>query len=156
MPTLGAYVRRRRIELGLTQEQLAEQIGDGVRQADISRLENDRVVLPRRDRLERIADALDVPLGHLLVRSGWTGADDLPMPEMAVSAPDVPSVPPAGSPPNVVEVLEQIKALVEQVETLIDESATPVPAPQDDPSTSDPPASSSPSPSAMPTSGSPD
>jgi transcriptional regulator with XRE-family HTH domain len=77
MPTLGAFIRRRRIELGLTQETLAEMIGGGVRQAEISRLEHDRVTLPRRQRLEQIAAALDVPLGELLVRSGWTGADDI-------------------------------------------------------------------------------
>ncbi len=77
MPTLGAFIRRRRTELGLTQEALAEMIGGGVRQAEISRLEHDRVTLPRRQRLEQIAAALDVPLGELLVRSGWTGADDI-------------------------------------------------------------------------------
>ncbi|HYI25848.1 MAG TPA: helix-turn-helix domain-containing protein [Thermomicrobiales bacterium] len=77
MPTLGAFIRRRRIELGLTQESLAEMVGGGVRQAEISRLEHDRVTLPRRQRLEQIAAALDVPLGELLVRSGWTGADDI-------------------------------------------------------------------------------
>jgi transcriptional regulator with XRE-family HTH domain len=77
MPTLGAFIRRRRLELGLTQEALAEMIGGGVRQAEISRLEHDRVMLPRRHRLEQIATALDVPLGELLVRSGWTGAGEI-------------------------------------------------------------------------------
>jgi transcriptional regulator with XRE-family HTH domain len=81
MPTLGAFIRRRRLELGLTQEALAEMIGGGVRQAEISRLEHDRVTLPRRQRLEQIAAALDVPLGELLVRSGWTGADEIDRPD---------------------------------------------------------------------------
>lgn len=71
---LGEVIRARRIELGLTQEQLAERIGDGVRQAEISRLEGGRVEQPRRQRLEKIAVALGVPLGELLARSGW--ADD--------------------------------------------------------------------------------
>lgn len=75
MPTLGRFIQRRRIELGLTQEQLAEIIGGGVRQSEISRLENDRIALPRRQRLEQIASALDVSLGQLLARSGWAGAD---------------------------------------------------------------------------------
>ena len=75
MPTLGRFIQRRRIELGLTQEQLAEIIGGGVRQSEISRLEHDRVALPRRQRLEQIANALDVSLGELLARSGWAGAD---------------------------------------------------------------------------------
>lgn len=77
MPTLGKFIRRRREELGLTQEALAELVGDGVRQAEISRLENDRIVLPRRQRLEQIADALDVPIGVLLARSGWVGAEEI-------------------------------------------------------------------------------
>jgi len=73
--TLGQVIRSRRQELGLTQEQLAERIGGGVRQAEVSRLESDRVVLPRRQRLERIAAALQIPLGTLLARAGWSGAD---------------------------------------------------------------------------------
>ncbi len=77
MPTLGKFIRRRREELGLTQEALAELVGDGVRQAEISRLENDRIVLPRRQRLEQIADALEVPIGVLLARSGWVGAEEI-------------------------------------------------------------------------------
>ena len=75
MPTLGKFIQRRRVELGLTQEQLAERVGGGVRQAEISRLEHDRVTLPRRQRLEQIARALDVPIGELLARSGWVGAE---------------------------------------------------------------------------------
>lgn len=75
MPTLGAYIRRRRLELGLTQEALADMIGDNTRQADVSRLENDRVTLPRRARLEAIARALQVSPGELLARSGWEGGE---------------------------------------------------------------------------------
>src|SRR5688572_25380151 len=77
-PTLGQVIRTRRLELGLTQEELAERIGEGIRQAEVSRLEHDRVVLPRRARLERIASALDIPPGELLARSGWAGADAVP------------------------------------------------------------------------------
>lgn len=69
--TLGQFIRGQRMALGLTQEQLAERVGDGFRQAEISRLENDRVEFPRRERLEAIADALDVTLGDLLIATGW-------------------------------------------------------------------------------------
>jgi transcriptional regulator with XRE-family HTH domain len=72
--SLGEVMRARRRELGLTQEALAERIGDGVRQADVSRMERGRVALPRRRRLERIAAALELPVGELLARSGWAGA----------------------------------------------------------------------------------
>jgi transcriptional regulator with XRE-family HTH domain len=77
--SLGAFVRERRHDLGLTQEQLAERIGETVRQAEISRLEQGRISLPRRDRMEHLAAALEVSLGELLVRSGWMEeGDDLP------------------------------------------------------------------------------
>ena len=72
--TLGQVIRRRRIELGLTQEVLAERIGECVRQSEVSRLERDRIVLPRRERLERIAKAIEMPVGELLIQSGWAGA----------------------------------------------------------------------------------
>ena len=72
--SLGEAIRTRRQELGWSQEELAERIGDGVRQADVSRLERGRVVLPRRQRMERIAAALGLSLGELLARSGWAGA----------------------------------------------------------------------------------
>ena len=93
--TLADLIRQRRTELGLTQEQLADRIGLGTRQADVSRLERGRVGLPRRERLQRIAAALELPLGELLVRSGWVGADILDQPAAtdlldrpAASAPD--------------------------------------------------------------------
>jgi len=67
--------------LGLTQEALAERIGEGMRQAEVSRLESGRVTLPRRERLERIAAALDIPVGELLARSGWSGFAERPSEE---------------------------------------------------------------------------
>jgi transcriptional regulator with XRE-family HTH domain len=76
--SLGVTIRSRRLELGLTQEQLAERISteaEYVRQSEISRIENGAVGLPRRARLERIAQALDLSLGELLARSGWSDAD---------------------------------------------------------------------------------
>lgn len=76
--TLGQVIRQRRNELGLTQEELAERIGEGVRQAEVSRLEHDYITLPRRSRLDQIARALDLPIGVLLAHSGWTGVDDIP------------------------------------------------------------------------------
>ena len=72
--TLGTCIRLRRKMLGLSQEQLAERMSTGmryVRQTEVSRLELDKVSLPRRDRLEALARALDLPLGELLSLSGW-------------------------------------------------------------------------------------
>ncbi len=69
--TLGQFIRVNRLAMGLTQEQLANQVGEGVRQSDISRLEQERVEFPRRERLQAIAAALDVTLGDLLISTGW-------------------------------------------------------------------------------------
>jgi len=69
--TLGQFIRTNRLAIGLTQEQLANQVGEGIRQSDISRLEQERVEFPRRERLEAIAAALDVTLGDLLISTGW-------------------------------------------------------------------------------------
>ena len=48
--TLGDAIRARRLELGWTQEELAERIAVGdetFRQSDVSRLERGKVALPR-------------------------------------------------------------------------------------------------------------
>jgi transcriptional regulator with XRE-family HTH domain len=74
--SLGTFIRERRQDLGLTQEQLAERIGDTVCQAEVSRLENNRISLPRRERLTAIAVALEVSLGDLLVKTGWMEEGD--------------------------------------------------------------------------------
>ena len=75
--TFGEVIRRRRVELGMTQEELAERVGESVRQSDISRMERDYVTLPRRDRLEALAAALEVTPGFLLMHSGWITKDEL-------------------------------------------------------------------------------
>ena len=73
--SLGTFIRERRQDLGLTQQQLAERIGDSLQQADVSRLERNHISLPRRQRLMAIAAALQVSLGELLVRTGWMDED---------------------------------------------------------------------------------
>lgn len=79
------------MELDLTQEELAERVGEGVRQSEISRLERNRVTLPRRQRMEQIAVALDIPVGVLLARSGWVGAEEIEAsPAMDRAADDAP------------------------------------------------------------------
>ena len=91
---LGDYLRNRRMELGLSQEQLAERIGGSASQAEISRLERGHVMLPRRGRLEALAAALHVSLGALLVHSGWLteeereGVDSLRRTEDALKRDD--------------------------------------------------------------------
>lgn len=98
--TLGVVIRRRRRELGWTQEQLAERIstdGEYVRQSEISRIENGKIDLPRRERLIRLAEVLSLPLGELLARSGWAGAD-LHFQRNGVAEPDPDDAPSSGAP----------------------------------------------------------
>jgi transcriptional regulator with XRE-family HTH domain len=127
--TLGSLIRSRRIELGLTQEELAERVGDSVRQAEISRLERDCVGLPRRARLERIAAALKLKLGELLARSGWAGVDStfqaqsMPAPGIDVT-PDQHSVsrheiPRSHISTDLVCAIEQARETTKRTESLL-------------------------------------
>lgn len=84
-PTFGEVIRQRRRELGITQEELAERVGENVRQSDISRMERDYVVLPRRERLEALAAALQVTPGYLLLHSGWITQEELALLESPVA-----------------------------------------------------------------------
>jgi transcriptional regulator with XRE-family HTH domain len=59
------------LELGLSQEELAERIGGSASQAEVSRLERGAIALPRRRRLEELAAALEVTIGTLLIKSRW-------------------------------------------------------------------------------------
>ena len=135
--TLGQLIQQRRKELDLTQEELAERVGDGVRQSDISRLEHDKVALPRRSRLECIASALELPIGVLLVQSGWMGAS----PESDTSFGDEASGPAAhpgddrdtqGQPgivipgshslPKLKKTMREVQDLVETAESALDQA----------------------------------
>jgi len=106
--SLGETIRVRRVALGWTQEVLAARIGGegGIcHQSEVSRLERGRVGLPRRARLERIAAALDLPLGDLLARSGWAGAEAA-FHSVDVVVPSRENPPPTASPPPVTRSLE--------------------------------------------------
>jgi transcriptional regulator with XRE-family HTH domain len=121
--SLGQLIRRRRMELGLTQEELAERIGDTVRQAEISRLERDRIALPRRHRLEQIAAALELSVGELLVASGWAGAevldDDAASPESRAGDVSVPAWDAAGDAPHLVDAMDRAELLILRSEEAI-------------------------------------
>ncbi len=144
MPTLGAFIRRRRLELGLTQEALADLIGDNTRQADISRLENDRVTLPRRARLEAIARALQVSPGTLLAQSGWEGGeaidavagDDL-ISRVSRLQEELPAAQQERAPhhqvieealPAITDTVAQMHELVHEAESLLDQTQDKVDA----------------------------
>jgi transcriptional regulator with XRE-family HTH domain len=117
-------------------------VGEGVRQAEISRLERDHVTLPRRSRLEQIADALEIPLGVLLARSGWVGAhEELDLaaelaaserPETAPTRPKPPEVKPMEATmyedlranlvrdvPQLTDAISRARELTQHTETVI-------------------------------------
>ncbi len=77
--SLGAVIAHRRRELGWSQQELAARMvahGDAsFRQSDVSRLEHGKIGLPHRERLSRLAAVLDLPVGELLARAGWAGAE---------------------------------------------------------------------------------
>lgn len=74
--SLGEAIRLRRLELSLSQEELGERIGPDVRQSDVSRLERGRILFPRLERLNQIADALELSLGALLIEAGWFSEEE--------------------------------------------------------------------------------
>jgi len=48
---------------------------NGAPRGGVYRTDDGHVVLPRYERLHQLAAALNLPVGELLVRSGWAGAD---------------------------------------------------------------------------------
>jgi SOS-response transcriptional repressor LexA len=67
--TLGELVRRRRKELSLRQEQLAEMIGKD--QSYVSELERGKIRRPDPEVLEALAHQLGLPKKDLIELSGW-------------------------------------------------------------------------------------
>lgn len=133
--SLGTAILQRRMELGLTQAALAERVatcGDwGFRQSDISRLERGIVTLPHFTRMRSLAAALEVPVGELLAKSGWTGAEgafpstDTQRPGQGHAEPEETSdkwehqtSTPAGSSEEIQQLRQEIVRLRETVETL--------------------------------------
>jgi transcriptional regulator with XRE-family HTH domain len=73
---LGKAVRRRRMELGLSQIELAERMKGNVQQADISRIERGYLPWPRLDLIHDLAAALSISPVELIALSGWMTADE--------------------------------------------------------------------------------
>jgi transcriptional regulator with XRE-family HTH domain len=66
LPTIGTVIRAWRIFRGFSSTELAEKAG--VRLGYLSEIEHDRSIRPYEDYLEKLADALDVPLKDILGR----------------------------------------------------------------------------------------
>ena len=66
--TVGERIRQRRIELGLTQEELAKRLGNKTR-ASVCRVEKDKEDMTT-ERIRKYAEALECEPGDLV---GWNG-----------------------------------------------------------------------------------
>jgi len=64
MNTIAEKIRNKRIELGLTQEQLA--IKAGIPYTTLSKIENELVTNPTINTLKKIANALEVSVDYLI------------------------------------------------------------------------------------------
>ncbi len=73
---LGAVLKARRDELGLSTYQLAETAG--VDQATVVRLEKGAFMAPRPDKLARIAEGLGLSSADLFAMAGYITPLDLP------------------------------------------------------------------------------
>jgi transcriptional regulator with XRE-family HTH domain len=132
--SLGATIKRRRRELGWSQVEFAARVasrGDGTfRQSDVSRLERGKVLLPHRERLTQIAAVLELPLGELLSRSGWAGAETLfpaeataanplVLPQHGAKAPGITPEPPFVETTSWREVMAQARATLSQSQAIL-------------------------------------
>ena len=73
---LGTYLAKRRHQLGLSQDEVAERAG--VRGSTVTRLEHGVIANPMPDTLQRLATALEVSFEELFALIGYTDADRLP------------------------------------------------------------------------------
>ncbi len=74
---LGSTVRQRRLELGLSQVELAERMGGEIQQSDISRIERGLLPWPRPQLLQSLAAALYMDVLELITRAGWMTPEEL-------------------------------------------------------------------------------
>ena len=73
---LGSAIRRRRLELGLSQTEVAERLGAEMQQSDISRIERGRARSPRPQLLMSLARVLDISIVDLMADAGWLRPDE--------------------------------------------------------------------------------
>lgn len=69
--SLGELIRRRRLELGLTQKEVEARTGGYLSQNYISQVERGEVERPAFDRLEAFAAILQMPVNDLKIAAGY-------------------------------------------------------------------------------------
>lgn len=102
--TVGALIRRLRIERDLTQGQLATYAG--VKRDWLSKVEQDKRKRPEREMLERVEAVLRVPTGTLLAAAGYR-VTPLPTREPTIEQLLLEALARARTQPIMVNVVEQ-------------------------------------------------
>ena len=74
--TMGAYLKERRLQLGMTQEEVAELVGTSG--AYLSQIERGKVQITGTDLRRRLASALRLRHVDLLVAAGELAANEVP------------------------------------------------------------------------------
>jgi transcriptional regulator with XRE-family HTH domain len=121
LPTIGTVIRAWRIFRGFSSTELAEKAG--VRIGYLSEIEHDRTLRPYEDYLEKLADALRVPLGDILgrrmppKRRGRKGLKRATGPTPSLKQPAAPL--PTIANPALALPERLVDARVEEVERLI-------------------------------------
>lgn len=89
---LGNHLRQTRQERGLSTRGLATKTG--ISHSTINRIEHGRLVKPRRDKLTKIANALELKLIDLYAHAGYLLPDELPRIDtyLAVKYRHVPAI----------------------------------------------------------------
>lgn len=89
--TIGSFIRERRRELEMTQEDLEERTG--ITQSYLSQIERGVVARPLRDKLDSIASALRVPVWQLAALAYGLRVDEIETVEDSVSVSILGSIP---------------------------------------------------------------
>jgi transcriptional regulator with XRE-family HTH domain len=103
---LGAWIRARRLALGLSTRQVAAQARPPMDMATVVRIERGEFAAPRPDSLKALAQVLDLPLADLFAMADYVVPAELPTPEPYLRAkyPQLPD-----------EVVEQVDRYIHRL-----------------------------------------
>ena len=127
---LGDYIRRRRQELGLTAQEVADRVG--VKRHYISGIEGGRIKVPREVLRRKLARVLEVPYEVFLIESGILSPGDLSRDGAGGEADRLLARLPAVDRAELMDMIRQYVRTYERLARL-DAPSPSVPAPADDP-----------------------
>lgn len=83
--TIGKKIKELRLSKGMTLEELGNRVGVG--KSTVRKWETGEIANMRRDKIQKLADALDIPVGKLM---GWPNSDKKTKASLGVSAGMIP------------------------------------------------------------------